>query len=134
MTWTDAMNSSTKENRRNGRTPRNGFQRDRGTPSNQSEYVSSTLGAKRKRPRPANRRSPSTVMTSVDLNNQEIVDSRSRSPQGTAYAGAKFSESPSPDALPKPPSHWFASEIVVSDSCDHFSSHLKMLLNVHVQA
>jgi hypothetical protein len=67
------------------------------------------------------------------------------------YAGAKFSEPPSPKVLPKPPSHWFADD----DSCDSSSSdssvnenrdplmsskcsemayQLKLMLNVQVQA
>uniref|UniRef100_A0A1B6CP37 Proline-rich nuclear receptor coactivator 2 n=1 Tax=Clastoptera arizonana TaxID=38151 RepID=A0A1B6CP37_9HEMI len=59
---------------------------------------------------------------------------------GTFYAGAKFSEPPSPNALPKPPSHWTPKIRMSSggafpfllggniNSCNEM--HLKMLLNV----
>ncbi|KAK1135441.1 hypothetical protein QLX08_006103 [Tetragonisca angustula] len=55
------------------------------------------------------------------------------SPTNSFYAGAKFSEPPSPASLPKPPSHWttrLMSSCQQSDrSCD-ISNHLKMILNV----
>ncbi|XP_060825445.1 proline-rich nuclear receptor coactivator 2-like [Bombus pascuorum] len=55
------------------------------------------------------------------------------SPTSSFYAGAKFSEPPSPASLPKPPSHWtkrLMSSCQQSDrSCD-ISNHLKMILNV----
>lgn len=56
------------------------------------------------------------------------------SPTNSFYAGAKFSEPPSPASLPKPPSHWTS---IMSGSCrqaqwpnDPISNHLKMVLNV----
>lgn len=54
------------------------------------------------------------------------------SPTNSFYAGAKFSEPPSPASLPKPPSHWMS----IMDTCQHsgrsynINDHLKMLLNV----
>lgn len=55
------------------------------------------------------------------------------SPTNSFYAGAKFSEPPSPASLPKPPSHWttrLTNSCQQSDrSCD-ISNHLKMILNV----
>lgn len=55
------------------------------------------------------------------------------SPTNSFYAGAKFSEPPSPASLPKPPSHWttrLMSSCQQADrSCD-ISNHLKMILNV----
>ena len=54
------------------------------------------------------------------------------SPTNSFYAGAKFSEPPSPASLPKPPSHWMS----LMDTCQqsgrsyNINNHLKMLLNV----
>ncbi|KAG7200841.1 hypothetical protein KM043_003209 [Ampulex compressa] len=61
-------------------------------------------------------------------------DSPRGSPTNSFYAGAKFSEPPSPASLPKPPSHW-TTRLMTScqqqsdRSCD-ISNHLKMVLNV----
>jgi len=57
--------------------------------------------------------------------------SRSPSPQGNAYAGAKFSEPPSPESLPKPPTHWMNFGAVLEPvTCDNMSTQIKMLLKV----
>ncbi|KAI4489763.1 hypothetical protein M0804_003945 [Polistes exclamans] len=58
------------------------------------------------------------------------------SPTNNFYAGAKFSEPPSPASLPKPPSHWTKNTLMTS--CQESerrlqsasSNHLKMILNV----
>lgn len=55
------------------------------------------------------------------------------SPTNSFYAGAKFSEPPSPASLPKPPSHWttrLMSSCQQSDRICDISNHLKMMLNV----
>ncbi|XP_076241571.1 uncharacterized protein LOC143183756 [Calliopsis andreniformis] len=55
------------------------------------------------------------------------------SPTNSFYAGAKFSEPPSPASLPKPPSHWttrLMSSCQQSDRSCNISNHLKMILNV----
>lgn len=61
---------------------------------------------------------------------------------GVFYAGAKFSEPPSPTALPKPPTHWTSCMYMASGStfplispqrpekCREISDQLKVLLNV----
>lgn len=60
---------------------------------------------------------------------------------GVFYAGAKFSEPPSPTALPKPPTHWTSCVYMASgtfplispqrpEKCREISNQLKMLLNV----
>ena len=48
-----------------------------------------------------------------------------------AYAGAKFSDPPSPKVLPKPPVHWVSGEGAVSNnSCAEMTSILKVMLKV----
>ncbi|XP_052251929.1 uncharacterized protein LOC127858728 [Dreissena polymorpha] len=75
----------------------------------------------------------STLRVSPPPRPADATCSRSPSPEGNAYAGAKFHDPPSPEFLPKPPSHWFcftaAPEQPVS-GCSDISSQLKMLLKV----
>lgn len=61
--------------------------------------------------------------------------SRSPSPQGAAYAGARFNDPPLPEFLPKPPSHWivFGEGGAIPASCTDMSSQLKQLLKVACQ-
>jgi len=59
--------------------------------------------------------------------------SRSPSPNGIAYAGAKFSDPPSPELLPKPPTHWMNFDKTEAFGPNDVSSQLKMILKVAAQ-
>ena len=53
----------------------------------------------------------------------------------SVYAGAKFSEPPSPKVLPRPPLHW--TKGCSNESlpfCNDMASHLKSILKVPIQA
>ncbi|XP_043665460.1 proline-rich nuclear receptor coactivator 2 [Vespula pensylvanica] len=66
----------------------------------------------------------------------DSISSPRGSPTNSFYAGAKFSEPPSPASLPKPPSHWTNNRFINScqrserRSNNDISNHLKMILNV----
>lgn len=57
---------------------------------------------------------------------------RSSPSLGCHYAGAKFSEPPSPDSLPKPPTHWNMTSFSKGnmDQYMEISHQLKMILKV----
>lgn len=93
------------------------------------------------------RRSPRTKKNSgsptlCDRNVNTLVDNIPNQPMAGSpsklfsYAGAKFSDPPLPEMLPKPPSSWVnnkENEAVTSGfgSCVSMTNVLKVMLNVH---
>lgn len=121
MTWSGNMKTQ-RDHRPNGRAkPRHYVRRDRGTPSPQHSDS---------RESPVEQGSQELFRFSPRPDN--IMVSRTPSPDGSAYAGAKFSEPPSPNLLPKPPSHWM--NFGDFDSHNSMTSQLKEMLKVAVQA
>jgi len=78
----------------------------------------------------------------VDSSPPRPIRSMSRSPPTPVYAGAKFSEAPSPKVLPKPPVRWMETKLmspaliqprscgVDFQRCDEMTNTLKGLLKV----
>lgn len=55
-------------------------------------------------------------------------------PNASLFAGSKCFDAPPPNALPRPPMHWFSCGVASRQSDDDLSHNLKMLLNVRAVA
>lgn len=120
-------------------------QRNQGTPPPRPRAPAHK--GQRNSPVPAILKSKRSVSFSLPVLRQEsLSDSELTKVQEDSYAGAKFSEAPSPDFLPMPPSTWLVRKTGLKSSvrkeyrssakppmnvpCDRITDELKILLKV----
>lgn len=83
-------------------------------------------------PRPQEQKKPLLASTNVKIINSPPTEDEHFKDGEKIYAGAKFSEPPSPSVLPKPPSHWVGENQPQqsNQSRELMTVHLKTLLKV----
>ncbi|XP_028982141.1 proline-rich nuclear receptor coactivator 2 [Diachasma alloeum] len=113
-------------------SPNTGGKRNRGGTIKSSSYFNSSC--KQVKNSPNGRQSCSPQFSSKNGGNSPMRHDSPRhgSPTNAYFAGAKWSEPPSPASLPKPPSHW-TTRLMTScqaEACHNISNHLKMILNI----
>jgi len=77
--------------------------------------------------------SPDVVCNMTQNRSPASLRQANRSPSSPGYAGARFSEAPSPKLLPKPPNHWVDAGSALFSSaspCREMTDALKGLLKV----
>ncbi|XP_070539498.1 proline-rich nuclear receptor coactivator 2-like [Ptychodera flava] len=147
MTPGSSPSTSTRniQNRRGGNTPKKYRDRNSNTPSPKPCKSYNATPNSRASPRTtADVQNNNRVWSCLSTPNRQspkpstVTNSNNESP----YAGAKFSDPPSPKLLPKPPTHWVESmktrrpsidnDIVAVgvNECDLMTCQLKMMLKV----
>lgn len=107
-------------NHKNSSRKSPGFQTDRASKAQHSQETETMCLDSEINKIPASRPVPRRTRRRNESGSSETVP----------YAGAKFSSPPPPSFLPRPPSHWIASNYYFDVDTRSMSQHLRMLLRV----